>query len=211
MRNALQCDTQCRIHGQGKAKAECNGRKIVRDVAELGPRGHVGPALMTTRELGSGTRKSQDERTRGRVGLGNDRAFRVGPRVLPRKQHRPTLTRRYKDKVPVGLSQTPQDLTTRKLTVEPELTSPVLADNRDQFRRALDCVDPTRRGASPTRRQETTSTCSCPGPQCRACSGSTRHLLRHPKRGGMHGEVAPRDSSILQRVSRLSQEKAPNT
>ena len=39
----------------------------MRDVVEPGPRGHVGPALMTTRELGSGTRKSQDERTRGRV------------------------------------------------------------------------------------------------------------------------------------------------
>ena len=122
------------------------------------------------------------------MGLGNDRAFRVGPRVLPRRQHRPTLTRRCKESAGWPIA----DTTGRGN----HLTSPVLADKRDQFRRALDCVEPTRRGASPTRRQETTSTWSCPGSPCRKCRGSTRHLLRHPKRGGRwhvrRGRVLPR-------------------
>ena len=220
VRKALQCDTQCRVHRQRKAKAECNGRKNVSDVTvdvslntvangvEPGPRGHVGPALMTTRELGSGTRKSQDERTRGEGGTWEWQSLQgvsqsVAEEATPTNTH--VTVPRKSAGWPIADTRQPDDA---EIDLEPELTPPVLADKRDQFQRALDCVEPTRRGGSPTRRQETTSNPSCPGLRSRACSGTTRHFLRHRKRGGMYRTA--RDSSILH-VSRLSQVKAPNT
>ena len=133
---------------------------------ETGPRGHVGPALMGRWELGSGSRKSQDERARGGVELGSGRALEVGRSVLRRKQH-PAETH---ETVPRGRASWP------------------IADTRGPD----DAETDSGAGVAHHLFLQTRETSSkrtyleLPGSPVSACSGTTRHLGRHQKRGAMY-------------------------